>query len=521
MASGSLKRIWQWTLTQEAIAPGFCKDVLDMRESGVKDVEFFWLGRVPCRSVKLVGMVMGVQTYETRVVYHLDDGTAVIECHHRPQPLQKTLPPSPLEPLAQVGWSVTVIGRVSPMRDTRKVLVDSIVRCPSSNDEPRHWIAVRNLHKTHYSLDKPFEIPERLVSQLPAPTKVTPDSPSTSSVAPSSPLKSPASSRASPHKLRHPARLHTKDLTGNAFRIYIKHYMDNAEHVRPIPPEPTTPTKSSHRLPLGDETPRPLDHTPKQPRIVPLDFSRPLDVDPDERTFGFTVSYLRRVPELALMAKRVVKAEAKRRARDARKKTEPGGAVVITKDMRNDLAKLHPRMKRLFEWAVIQLVKEGAVLSWDGPARPCPGSDTQPGDADTSVIWKANSSTSTVGGNSTVMSNASVAEDDEDEGELTDPDEGEEVFLPLTSAFLATRVEKAIRTLTERATARAQASKDGNRPRVRAPAPGPAVREIVALLKGDDMWRNLSEFAVKEALTLLQDEGRAWMIGGDRWELTL
>ncbi|KAJ7498499.1 hypothetical protein FB451DRAFT_1087 [Mycena latifolia] len=546
MASASSNGIWQWTLTPEAIASCFAKDVLDMRESGVKDAEFFWLGRVPCRSVKLAGLVVGVQVYETRIVYSLDDGSAVMECHHRPPAPAKSKtakpePPPPLEPLARVGWSVIVIGRISSWRDTRRILVDSIglplyplvrlvlnerrsVRCPSANDEPKHWIAVRNLHKTYYSLDEPFVIPARAASQLPTPTNleapIAPATPSSSSTAQSSPVKTPAAStHASPHKLRHPSRLHTNELTDNAFRIYVKHYMDNADDLRPVPPEPTTPTRSSHnRLPLGDETPRPYDRTPQQQRIAPLDFARPLGAESDQPTYGFTLSYLRRVPELALMAKRVVKAEAKRRAREARKKAlaSGNGAVVVTKTMRNDQGKLHPRMKRLFGWAVLQLVKEGDVISWDSPARPC-GGGAQPGpaDADTSALWKVNSSTSTAGGNSTVMSSASVAEDDEDEGELTDPEEDEEVFVPLTPVFLATAVEKAIRTLSERA------ARERSSARVRAPAAGPAVREIVAYLKSDDMWRNLSDFTVKEALALLQDEGRAWMIGADRWELSI
>jgi hypothetical protein len=114
------------------------------------DADFYWLGRVPCRTVKLVGLLVGVQTYETRIVYHgeflpkseqfprlsfpVDDGTAVIECNHRP-PAQNTAkqdkstklePPPLLEPIAYVGCSVIVIGRVSPWRDTRRILVDSI-----------------------------------------------------------------------------------------------------------------------------------------------------------------------------------------------------------------------------------------------------------------------------------------------------------------------------------------------------------------------------------------------------------
>ncbi|KAJ7213816.1 hypothetical protein B0H12DRAFT_369750 [Mycena haematopus] len=508
----------------EAVAPCFAQDVFDMEDSGTPD--FFWLGRIPCRTVKLVGLVVGVQAYETRVTYHLDDGTAVIECHHRPPPpnqpkQEKAKEPIPLlQPMAYVGCSIVVTGRVAAWHETRRILVESIVRCSSSNDEPKHWIAVGTLHRTHYYIEEPFVLPVRSAPASHIPTSTdsktvsVPTTPSSSSSTPSSPLKSP-------HKLRHPSKLHTRDLTDNAFRIYLKHYMDYADDVQPLVPEPSTPTKSSRNaLPPTDETPRPHDRTPQ--RIVPLDFTRPFA--PPDSTRGYTLSYLRRVPELALMAKRVVKAEAKRRARDAQKRAKeakPGGpSKKPTQAMVNDQQKLHPRMKRLFNWGILQLVKEGDVIPWEGPVRPCPREETHV-DPDSSALWKINSSNSTVGGNSTLFSSASIAEGDEDEGVLSDPEPGEEAFVSLTPSTLATVVENAIGTFVARATARAQASKDPNRARVRAPAAGPTVSEIVSLLKSDDMWRNLSEFTVKEALTLLQAEGRAWTMGGDRWELSI
>ncbi|KAJ7177309.1 hypothetical protein C8R43DRAFT_1118311 [Mycena crocata] len=83
--------------------------------------------------------------------------------------------------------------------------------------------------------------------------------------------------------------------------------MDNADDIQPRPPpEPSTPTKSSRNTsPLGEETPRLLhDRTPR--RIIPLNLLS---------WFPQLPFYPRWVPELALMAKRVVKAEAKRRAR--------------------------------------------------------------------------------------------------------------------------------------------------------------------------------------------------------------
>lgn len=72
---------WQWTLTKEAIAPCFVRDVLDMRDSGKScfyaqsrltfspDADFFWLGYTPCRTVLLVGMVVAIQVYDKRAIY--------------------------------------------------------------------------------------------------------------------------------------------------------------------------------------------------------------------------------------------------------------------------------------------------------------------------------------------------------------------------------------------------------------------------------------------------------------------
>ncbi|KAJ7127875.1 hypothetical protein C8R44DRAFT_778941 [Mycena epipterygia] len=103
------------------MAPCFAKDVFAMRESCIKGTEFFWLGCVPCRSVKLVGFLVSVNAYnsETRIVYFWDDGTAVLECHHRPPAPNKLKeaksdPESRplLEAVVDVGCSIIIIGRI-------------------------------------------------------------------------------------------------------------------------------------------------------------------------------------------------------------------------------------------------------------------------------------------------------------------------------------------------------------------------------------------------------------------------
>jgi hypothetical protein len=77
--------IYKWTLKQDAVAPCFIKDVLEMKNSEKAgelyhvslwnmlnqriDRDFFWLGRVPCRTVRLVSMVVGVEVYEKKTMY--------------------------------------------------------------------------------------------------------------------------------------------------------------------------------------------------------------------------------------------------------------------------------------------------------------------------------------------------------------------------------------------------------------------------------------------------------------------
>ena len=79
----SLVDVYNWTFTKAATAPCFVRDVLDMRAdssehwysitsilvfiSSVIGYEFFWLGRVPCRTVQVVGMVVAVDVYEGKV----------------------------------------------------------------------------------------------------------------------------------------------------------------------------------------------------------------------------------------------------------------------------------------------------------------------------------------------------------------------------------------------------------------------------------------------------------------------
>ncbi|KAJ7177499.1 hypothetical protein C8R43DRAFT_1118490 [Mycena crocata] len=188
--------VWEWTCSESSVAPCYAQDVFHMRPDGVEGesqwlglaphlidrasgARFFWLGRVPCQTVKVVGILVGVDTYESRIVYHcayhpsskfqsiadkqlpVDDGTAVIQGHHRPQLLSSWRVVHKPKAAADVGDSVVIIGRVSLRGSAWKIVIDTITPVISANDEPRHWISVRSLHRTHYGLSEPFVLPSR------------------------------------------------------------------------------------------------------------------------------------------------------------------------------------------------------------------------------------------------------------------------------------------------------------------------------------------------------------------------
>jgi hypothetical protein len=256
-------------------------------------------------------------------------------------------------------------------------------------------------------------------------------------------------------------------------------------------------------------------------------------------TRGFTSSYLRRVPELADMAKRVVKAEAKRRAREDRNRTkgrdqqmglsmkeDPHSRGASRKeDLRGNLGSKQqgldpgPKMKRLFGWAIVKLYEEGSIVIWDGPVRHC----GEAGCNSASVIWRVNSNTDTSYPDSTVFSSItepSRLENDSDPGELSDPQSDEEAYIPLSPAYLASHVEKVIGTLmASHSTISGDVLASGRTVSNRAPQPGPTKEQITSCLRRDGRWARVGEWAVDDALEVLQAEGKVWGIGGGRWEL--
>ena len=80
----TVTQCYNWTFTKDAIATCFVRDVLDLKpeycsfstfkfilmtDTSYVGSEFFWLNRVPCRIVRITGLVVGVQQKEKDTWY--------------------------------------------------------------------------------------------------------------------------------------------------------------------------------------------------------------------------------------------------------------------------------------------------------------------------------------------------------------------------------------------------------------------------------------------------------------------
>lgn len=307
---------------------------------------------------------------------------------------------------------------------------------------------------------------------------------------------------------------------------------------------PKTPTKQwrKERTSLGgpsEQTPKPSQIKP-DPDQTPRSGTAAAEDDSTEPPGlqGFTLSHLRRAPELVLLARRVVDAEAKRRAREERKKekgqSQPahkGKHASPTKSYRTSTASVKAsvsttkpgepksaKMKRLFRYAIRQLYDEGSIVLWDGPVRAMPlapisapafsAATSASGSQKQNRLWRVkDSQTSSV-------SQAGHDAEDED-GELSDPPEDEDAYLPLTSAYLCKIVESAIADILVKPVARRV---DGYKKA--SPQPGPTPEEITNHLhRRDERWARVGSWAVKDALEWGKEQGRVWCIGDNRWEV--
>ena len=283
--------------------------------------------------------------------------------------------------------------------------------------------------------------------------------------------------------------------------------------------EDKTPTKRR----IGDfdqQTPRPLSCINASDESVPR---ASLESSP---TFGFTLSHLRRVPELALLASRVVRAEARRREKaekvEASERTKAttdskshNGAVPFlnrSNSVRTQVSKQNSaqagdpycaKMKRLFGWALVRLYEEGSIVLWDGPMHPLPMPLSEPENSLWSTGESSTISSISVSASASLFSSAATnpsAHQDAANGYLSDPQPNEEAYVPLTPELLSTYVRDAVISLKRgRGKQRGgRASKEGGAGRE------PTAEAIVAYLhRTDARWARVGVWAVEEALEAL------------------
>lgn len=316
---------------------------------------------------------------------------------------------------------------------------------------------------------------------------------------------------------------------------------------------PMTPTKK-RSVPPGDECTTRLSRRASAlltPRPRPGSASR-LDRDghgdDNEDVMGCTLSFLLRVPELSNLARRVVHAEMRRREKTRQSQAQSGAimSVYTSREQQQPrrAASLSssstegtlPKVKRLFSWAIRKLYQEGSIIIWDGSALSV--SVLEPHMAlDSSMLYRSSrlDNTSSGGGPSRLFSRHGTGgiqqpADNDSMEDLSDPPSDEEAYASLSTAYLATQVERAMRSLTAlQQTTRRKGTNENtymgpavSRRRL-LPLPGPTKEDITTHLKrGDDRWKGINGWAVQEALDWLRENGRVWYVSeddGGRWEL--
>jgi hypothetical protein len=237
---------------------------------------------------------------------------------------------------------------------------------------------------------------------------------------------------------------------------------------------PMTPTKERSAPAPGDErTPRLSRYVsvllPPRPRPRPgsashLDHSE--HVVNNEYVLGCTLSFLLRVLELSNLARRVVQAELRNRERTRQSQSEvnKSSSRAVDLDTLKEQRRVAlpsstegslPKVRRLFSWAIRKFYQDGSIIIWDGPGLSV--SVLEPHMAlDSSMLYRSSRRGNTGRSSSKGLSSRLFSRhsgigqpaDDDSMEDLSDPPSDEEAYASLSTAYLATQVEQAIRSLT-------------------------------------------------------------------------
>jgi hypothetical protein len=225
--------------------------------------------------------------------------------------------------------------------------------------------------------------------------------------------------------------------------------------------------------------------------------------DNDAVMKGFTLSYLRRVPDLADLARRIVKQKSASHARSQ--------SISARQSVSEYDALLSKNIKRLFQWTILALVQKGEMIVNEGSSYPYSTLTALSGpEGEAKMPWKALKPDSKARSQS---SSSSSRRRDNNEGALSEPDELEESYVPVTPEYIALELEKVMGRLIHSVNAREYVDPEKKVAKTATKA------SIVKSLKRDDRFQYLSEYAVDEALEFLRDDERAVEVERGHWTL--
>ena len=250
----------------------------------------------------------------------------------------------------------------------------------------------------------------------------------------------------------------------------------------------------------------------------------PTDPEDDGRAYGFTLGYLRRVPILSFLAQAVVQAERKRRERgplisdasrsrtNSKKGETSTSSAVLTSSalgsgyMRQSQERTALKTKRLFMKAIRDLYAEGSIIISEGPVRSWryASSENDLNDRHSSQLWSASADASSNTTAGTQLSSISTEIRDSHDDDLSDPEENEEGYIPVTSKTVAPLVEQAMRYFARRTKKLCD----------------PTAKDIIERIRAvDERYKNLGEWTVNEALEYLEREDLVERLVRGRWVL--
>jgi len=248
---------------------------------------------------------------------------------------------------------------------------------------------------------------------------------------------------------------------------------------------------------------------------------------------SFTISYLRRVPELYLLASRIVKyaykahfKEQQRQAKSASQPcpSKPGGPFSFPNRSLNGMSSLldphhlRRKIKTLYVRTIQELHRDGAVILTFGRCRPIP-SDESGFLPDMPDIWKETDA-SRADSKSYCDRDPIFPMRGDSEEELSEPEDNEDGYIPLTRELLCMKVTDAIITMHRASTQmRIKYSVPGDNPlyhgKIRPPSPG----EIAIWLAREDEWRQVGELVVLDALQHLRELDVVYKVAQGRWQI--